>query len=310
MTSGVSALLTSVGPGVRSGAEPSTTAVTEPTWPRATRRTTSVRSPGPPTAAVWTPGAVVMAVSSSGDPSATTPAARHCHTCCTVASEIGLARKVTVPAWTCTTDRTCRSVGVTGTPSTTSRRAPSRSAHVTSRPSGSSAGTPGTISTQSRSLSCERRSVRPVEASASRTSSVRWSRDCTVTSSRSGLTQRTSTRYGIACRSQVTSTRVPSRRRTNRDERVVGAGGGVGDLGRLPVRVCGVADVPPLHRRGVDAGGRDRLTVGAPPVAARSAHLLRGDELAEPHDTSGSSSTASSRDEPSSSASRKAGPLT
>ena len=77
------------------------------------------------------------------------------------------------------TERTWRSGGVTGSPSTSSRRAPSRSAQVTSARR-SSRGTPRTSSTHASSWSRHRSDVPPVTGSTSSTSSSRWSRDCTV----------------------------------------------------------------------------------------------------------------------------------
>ena len=49
-----------------------------------------------------------------------------------MASSIGLAMNTTPPRSAATTERTWRSAGVTGSPSTSSRRAPSRSAQLTS----------------------------------------------------------------------------------------------------------------------------------------------------------------------------------
>ena len=55
----------------------------------------------------------------------------------------GWRRTCTSSSPVATTARTCRSGGLTGSPSTSSRRAPSRSAHATRRPSARSAGRAG-----------------------------------------------------------------------------------------------------------------------------------------------------------------------
>ena len=83
---------------------------------------------GPPAAAACTPGSSVSASSA--------PPGRRRQTCSTVASSIGLARNTMPSAPAATTARTWRSVGVTGTPSTTRRRAPPKSVHVNSAPPG------------------------------------------------------------------------------------------------------------------------------------------------------------------------------
>ncbi len=111
------------------------TVVDEPACSSVADRTTVV---APPTTTEWTPGLSTRA---------TTSLPSHRNTCSTVASSIGLAEKTTVSPVAAATARTCRSAGVTGSPSTSSRRAPSRSAVVTSRPSPSRVGTPGTSST-------------------------------------------------------------------------------------------------------------------------------------------------------------------
>ena len=74
--------------------------------------------------------------------------------------------------------RTWRSSGVTGVPPTTSRRRPSASEHITTRPSASRAGVPGARSTHTSSRSVQSASVAPDRGSAPRTSMRRWSRGC------------------------------------------------------------------------------------------------------------------------------------
>ena len=152
---------------------------------------------------------------------------------------------------------TCRSGGVTGTPSTSSRRAPSRSAHVTSAPSARERGTPGTSSTHASSWSSASSSRRAGGRVDRRTSTSRWSRRCTVTSSPASL-QCTSARYGNAARSHSTSTtRAVEADDVQRDVGVGGAGGRVAAARSVARRgIGGVAEVPALHRRGVDAGRR------------------------------------------------------
>ena len=70
-----------------------------------------------------------------------------------------------------------------------------------------------------------------------------------------------------------------------RDLGVGRAGGRIRQLAGLDGGVGRVAEVPALHRRGVDAGDGQGGAVGAPPVAAEAVHLLGGDEVgAAPRD--------------------------
>ena len=63
------------------------------------------------------------------------------------------------------------------------------------------------------------------------------------------------------------------------DDGVVGAGRRVGDLGRGGAGVGRVADPPAADRATCRPGHGQPVAVGRPPVAARPAHLLGGDEL-------------------------------
>ncbi len=67
-----------------------------------------------------------------------------------------------------------------------------------------------------------------------------------------------------------------------RHRRVGRPGGRVGDDAGLAVGVGGIGDVPAEHGGVVDAGRRERGTVGSPPEPAVAVHLLRGDEVGEP----------------------------
>ena len=162
------------------------------------------------------------------------------------------------------TDRTWRSAGVTGSPPTSSRRAPSRSAHVTTVPSGSSPGTPATSSTQTSSWSSKATSVAPVPGSTRSTCTARWSRDWTV-AMRPASDQRTSARYGSCSRSHSTSTIEPSRAMTCSVTSALGVpAAGYGSSRGLDGRVGRVTEVPALDRRGVDAGdGEARCRPGS-----------------------------------------------
>jgi hypothetical protein len=101
-------------------------------------------------------------------------------------------------------------------PSTSSRRVSLSSAVHTSRPPGSQAGTPGTISSQAGSVSSRNRRVAPLAGSAASSRMARWSRDWTSRVSGPSAAQTTVTRYGNASRSQSTSTRPPARSTTAR----------------------------------------------------------------------------------------------
>ena len=73
-----------------------------------------------------------------------------------------------------------------------------------------------------------------------------------------------------------------------RDLRVGRPGGGVADGSRWQRRLGRIGDVPHLHVGDVDAAGRDRGSIRAPPVAALALHLLGGDEVgAAPRDGGG-----------------------
>jgi hypothetical protein len=157
--------------------------VVVPGWSNTLERSTTVV---PPTIAVCTPGSDVS--------SSTEPSACQRHTCWLVASLTGLVVNVTWSLPMCSTARTCWLAMVTGAPSTSRRREPIRSAHMTSRPSASSPGTPGTSSTHWSSWSVKRSMTTPVAASTSMTRSWRWSRDWMLASNRSGLTHRTAAR--------------------------------------------------------------------------------------------------------------------
>ena len=232
-------------------------------------RTTTL---GPPIVARWTPGSVTIA--------ATPPSAVHRWTSSIVGSSRGLAWNTTAEPRIAATDLTCRSGGVTGSPSTRSRRAPSRSAHVTSRPSSSCPGTPGTSSTHASSMSTQRSNDSPVTPSASSTTTVRWSRLCRVTSSRRASIHETLARYGYASWSQSMATDPPSSASTWSSTDAFGAPGG-----RVPMlcrRVLGMGRVgnpPERHGAFVHAARRDPLSVRRPPEPATATDLLGGDEL-------------------------------
>ena len=168
---------------------------------------------------------------------------------------------------------------MTGSPSTTSRRAPSASATVTSAPAAVCAGTPGTMSTQTGSVRSWSRAVAPVAGSTRSARSAVWSRGWTTTS-RPWSSQTTSARYSSVQRIGV---RRPSKVMIfGADQRVRRARRRVGDDRRVPVGVRGIGDVPALHRGVVDARDDQCVARGRPPVAAHPLHLLGGDEVGEP----------------------------
>ena len=163
------------------------------------------------------------------------------------------------------------------------RRAPSRSAAMTTRPSPSTAGTPGTSSTHASSLSSNRTVVAPVAGSAASTSTWRWSRLCTVSTSRSRVRPLHVDQVGeraVVPRDLLAA--AVEAEHLQRDVGVGRAGGRVGVLHRRLVGMRGIGDPPAGDRGRVDAGGHDGRAVGRPPVAAGAAHLLGGDELGRP----------------------------
>ena len=243
-------------------------------------RTTTVP---PPAATACTPGSSVSASSS--------PSGVRRQTWSTVASSIGLARNTIAGAVDASaTARTCRSGGVTGSPSTSSRRAPSRSAHVTSAPSGRRRGHAGhELDPLRRPCPPSARSVAPVAGSTSSTSTVRWSRRCTVMIRPSSV-QCTSARYGNALavpldvddaaveaddvQRDVGVRRCPPPGRPARSAASPGR----------PDRRCASAGTGAVSTRATASA----VAVGAPPVAAEAVHLLGGDELgAAPRDALG-----------------------
>ena len=236
----------------------------------------------PPAATPCTPGSSVSASSA--------PSGDHRQTWIDVASSIGLAVNTMPGPSTVATARTCRSGGVTGSPSTSSRRAPSRSAHVTERPVGRD-GRHARHELDPRLVVRPRRrsSVapgRPGRRGAPR--AARWSRRCTVMIRPASL-QCTSARYGKLCAVPLdVDDRAVEADDVQRDVGVGGAGGRVRQLGRRGRRVGRVAEVPALHGRRVDAGDGEGRAVGAPPEAAVAVHLLGGDEVgAAPRDRLG-----------------------
>ena len=68
---------------------------------------------------------------------------------------------------------------------------------------------------------------------------------------------------------------------------VRGAGRGIGHHGGLALRVRGIGDVPPVHRRLIHPGHQQGRAVRGPPVAAHPAHLLGGDEVRQPEGHAG-----------------------
>ena len=156
----------------------------------------------PPTAAVCTPARSVSAVSS---PSAHCPHVELGGVVDRVRLELMSSLGASI------TPRTCRSAGVTGSPSTNRRRAPSRSPAVTSRPSASSRGQAGTSSTQASSSRRRATRSRPVAGSTRQRH-----RPALIAGDdrheQTGLVQSTVARYGKDSRSQSTSS-VPRRGR-------------------------------------------------------------------------------------------------
>ena len=126
------------------------------------------------------------------DVRATSPPGPHVHS--PIDSGVSLARNSTVSFSTSSTLRTCKDGGVTGVPSTTSLRAPSASATVTSAPAAVWAGTPGTMSTQTASVRSWSTAVAPVAGSTRSVRRAVWSRGWTTTNS-PWSSQMTSARY-------------------------------------------------------------------------------------------------------------------
>ncbi len=63
------------------------------------------------------------------------------------------------------------------------------------------------------------------------------------------------------------------------DVRVGRAGGGIANGRGHPIGVSGIGDHPFPDGGGVDPTHSEGVTVRAPPVSAKSPHLLRGDEV-------------------------------
>ena len=225
----------------------------------------------PPTNAVCTPDSVVIAVSS---PSA------HFHTWSSVASPIGLAWKWMASAVASITPRSCRSTGVTGSPSINRRRAPSRSPAVTRRPSGSRRGQAGD-EIDPRVVVVVGGDVGPagrrVDAQRHRPALVARDHRHEQTRPRSSRRWRRRGRTRDPTRHRPVSHRGPGRARVTIG--VVGAGGRITNGASRCTRHRRIGDHPFRHRCLVDAAGHDRFPVGAPPVAPVPAHLLGGDEV-------------------------------
>ena len=263
----------------------------------------------PPTTAVWTPGVGGHRRESRRRASATRGVRWR--------RRVGLAWNVMPASDTSTTERTSRSIGVTDSPPTSRRRVPRSWPVVTSRPSGSNAGTPGTRSTHSSSYSLAMAARFRRWRCRRATPSCCAGRATGRASTSPASVQSTVATYGKNSRSQSTSTR-----RAVEPEHVQRDGGVVGPCRRVADRSCGLArrgrvgDHPFGDGRLVDAARRDRGAVGAPPVAAEAAHLLGGDEVgAAPRHrslrvASSGPSPASGRDRPSSSPMRSCRPHT
>ena len=135
------------------------------------------------------------------------------HRCNTVGSSTGLAVNTTPWSSAATTDRTWSPSWERGSPSTQSRRLPSRSSQVTRRPPGSSAGAPGTRSTHESSSMARITAVEPDSGSASTTSRCRWLRSWVVRRRPSGP-QFTEARYSAPEADQSISVLFPESRST------------------------------------------------------------------------------------------------
>ena len=202
---------------------------------------------------------------------------------------------------------------MTGSPSTSSRRAPPRSAHVISAPLPRSRGTPGTSSTHCSSSSSKRDvggAAVGVDVEDQQPALVA---DWTVTS------RPPSDQCDVGEVLEAGPVPLDVDDASVEPDEVEGdvgvgrAGTGIGQLGRLGGRVGGVGEVPALDGPGVDSGDGEALAVGTPPVPAEAVHLLGGDEVgAAPRDRSGSSASppASTRQRPSSSPTQSSRPLT
>jgi hypothetical protein len=142
-------------------------------------------SPAATLAMTTEPPAAAPMCTPPGPVSRSTPAPGvHRHRCCCVGSSVPTTRTPSSP--TESTESTWTVLSVTGSPSTTSRRAPSSPAVVTRRPSGSRAGTPATTSSHTGSDCASSSEVAPVAGSTARTSARRWSRDITCTTAPAG----------------------------------------------------------------------------------------------------------------------------
>ncbi len=197
---------------------------------------------------------------------------------------------------TSSTPRTCRPGGVTTSgarpgASRTRRRVSWSSRVHTIRPSAVQAGTPGTISSQTGSVSSCSTRVWPLATSTPRIRMARWSRLCTTTSGSCPSCHPALTRYGKAAGPVVspvvsrvcTGTVSPSRRTRMTETSAFGVpAGGIGHLGGHPFGVRGIGDVPPVHRGLVHPRDEQRGAVRGPPVAAVAVHLLGRDELGQP----------------------------
>ena len=247
---------------------PRRTVVVLPSVSRSCRVTTSVPPASRPPC---TPGSGVTSLSPSG-PHVQSPI------------EVGsvLARNSTTSPSTSATSRTCSDGGVTGSPSTTSLRAPSASTVVTSAPAAVWAGTPGTMSTHTGSVCSVTRVVAPVATSTRSVRRAFWSRGCTTTISPCSSQTASATYSSRAASQPDRGARAVEREDLQRHAGVGRAGGGVGDDGGRAVRVGGVGDVPAPYRAVVHPCDEQRLPVRGPPVPAHPAHLLGRDEVGEP----------------------------